>query len=169
VRLRNGVARGLAILALPLVAALWNVPIQLPEPIRFPNFVDSAAVSGAIITAMSKRRWIVEGDTGESIRAHFDVREHRLRLRVDYSPRGISFHYVDSTNLDEERPEGSTDPDAVLIHRRANKWIRVLGQEVQVQVQPWVFARDPTAVVPVDPALPVTAPEPPDPAPAPPR
>lgn len=139
-------------LLLPL-AAHARVPLEMPDKIALPQFTDTQKLGDAIVTALTNRKWLVEKDTGESITAHLDVRRHRLVLRIDYTPREISFHYVDSAELGYELEDGKP-----VIHPKANLWLRAVADEVQLQVQPFAFARDPAIVVPVTP--------PPDGAPA---
>jgi hypothetical protein len=103
---------------------------------------------------LTSKRWLVEADTGESIRARYVKRAHRLLIRVDYTPREISFHYVDSAALGYEHRE-----DGDYIHPNANVWLRQLGDEVHLKVQAFAFEREPADVVPVEPA-PDTVPPP---------
>lgn len=141
-------------LLLPLLAALplllgANVPMEWPKPIQWPEFIDSTRVAKALLEALADRKWLIEGDTGESITARYEVREHWLRIRIDYSPRGLAYHYVDSENYSYEVEYGER-----YIHRRANKVMGQLNREVRIQVQRMRFERDSTAVVPVVPAEP---------------
>ena len=156
----------LAVLALtfpPLALALD--PLRLPPEIPFPEFVDSIQVSGALVKALTVRKWTVEKDTGESVTAYKTQRALRLHLRIDYDNHHVSFHYLDSDNF-----HGEDDPrtGGILIHRKANVWLQALGEEVGLQMQPILFARDPAEIVPVTPSTdvaPVPAPVVPVPAP----
>lgn len=135
------------LLCLASFGARANEPLKLPDSMQFPQPVDSAAVASALIAAMTKKEWIVEKDTGEAITAYRAHRRLRLHMRVNYDGRGIAWQYLDSDNFHgEDAPDGG-----VLIHRKANAWLRELGAEVRLQLQPVVFARDPAVVVPVEP------------------
>ena len=132
-------------LLLPLLARAV-APLEVPPPIPFPQFVDSVKVSGALLTALTNCHWIVESDDGHSVMAHRLKRSHRLHARIDYDSHGVSFHYLDSDNFDVQDYEGVTQ-----IHRAVNSWLRELSNEVRLQMQPSLFARDPAEVVPVAP------------------
>lgn len=145
--LRNLRARALL---LPVMLLLMgNVPLELPPPIELQEFTDTARVSKALITALANRKWLVEADTGEAITARYDIRHHTLRLRLDYSPRRITYHFLNSENLDYE-----IEDDTALIHANVNKWLTQLDKEIQIQVQRFYFEREPMDVVP--PAKPAT-------------
>jgi hypothetical protein len=141
----------LLLLPLGLLLAAFTDPLQLPATIKFPEFTDSVKVSGALIQALRTRRWLIEADTGESITARLLVRRHMLRIRLDYSPRQVSFHYVDSEALDYAVEDGTPH-----IHGNANKWLRRLGIEVESELNKLFFARDPALVVPAEPQPPPT-------------
>lgn len=145
---RAAMARWRGLLLLPLLPLLLgaNVPMEWPRPIQWPEFVDSTRVAKALLEALASRKWLIEADTGDSITARYDVREHSLRIRIDYSPRALSYHYVDSRNFSYEEEFGER-----YIHRRANKIIGQLNREVRIQVQRMRFERDATTVVPVVP------------------
>lgn len=130
-----------------LLAARPNVPLELPLPITLPEAVDTIKISKALLTALANKKWMVEADTGSSITARFDKRRHALRIRIDYTPKSITFHYVDSGELSYEKYEGVD-----FIHPSANKWLLQLEKEVHIQVNRFRFERDPAEVVPVDPA-----------------
>jgi hypothetical protein len=149
------VALLLCLAAPMLMAAKSSVPIELPATVKLGRFTDTGRISEALITALTNKKWIVEADTGEAIRAHFNKREHQFVIRLDYTPHEISFHYVSSTDLGYQRND-----DRDYIHPNANKWLRQLGDEVQLQVQPFAFEREPTDVIPVTPAPPEPAPLP---------
>ena len=142
-----------------LMGAKSSVPIELPETIHLAQFTDTIKTSKVLIEALANKKWFVEADTGESITARLDVKSHRLRLRIDYTPRDISFHYVDSQELGYFEEQG-----AIYIHPNANKWLGRLETEVRIQVQRLNFDREPAEVVPVEPApgseTPPPAPEP---------
>lgn len=148
----------LILLAPLLMAARPSVPLELPPPMHLPEYTDSIKVSRGILAALAARKWLVEADTGESIRARLSIRRHALVVRIDYSPQQLSYHYVDSVDLGYEVDEG-----VPLIHPNANKWLQQLGDEVQIHVRRFYFEREPAEVVPLDPA---TAPPPEAPLPA---
>lgn len=153
---RKSLTLGLLLSLTPLL--LGNVPLELPPPLDLQAFTDTTRVSKALITALANRKWLVEADTGEAITARLEIRHHTLRLRLDYSPRRISYHYLNSENLDHE-----IEDDTQLIHANVNQWLLQLEKEVKIQVQRFYFERDPMEVVP--PAM-STAPAPAtDPAP----
>lgn len=143
-----------ALLLLAPALALALEPLRVPEPIPFPEFVDSIQVSGTLVKAFTVGKWTVEKDTGESVTAYKMQRALRLHVRIDYDNHSVSFHYLDSDNLHGRDDEHG----GVLIHRKANVWLQALGEEVRLQMQPLLFARDPAEVVPVTP------PTPPEPA-----
>jgi hypothetical protein len=136
-------------LALLLLAA---VPMEWPRPITWPEYVDSTRVAKGLLEALANRKWLIEGDTGESITARYVVRGHWLRIRIDYTPRGLAYRYLDSQDFDYEETNGGR-----FIHRRANKIMGQLNREVRIQVQRLRFEREPAQVVPVDPVEPPAA------------
>lgn len=136
-----------ALLTLPLAAAAVE-PLRLPPPIQFPQPVDSARVSAALLAACTRQKWIVEKDTGEVVTAYRQQRNLRLHISIAYDPKGIAYEYLDSDNFYGQDDEKG----GVLIHRRANAWLEALGDEVMLQLQPILFGREPALVVPVDPA-----------------
>jgi hypothetical protein len=136
----------LGLVAPPLLAALPAVPLELPGPIAFPQYLDTVKVSEAIMTAFTNKKWLIEADTGEAVRAHLAIRRHVLRIRIDYSTRGLSYHYLGSELLGYEEDAGEK-----YIHPNANKWLSQLAAEVQIQIQRLYFERTPAEVVPVEP------------------
>jgi hypothetical protein len=143
-----------------LMAPQSGVPMELPNAIGWEEFVDSTRVAEAVLDALAGRKWLIEADTGQSIIARHQVRVHWLRLRIDYGPRGVSYHYLDSGNYAYEEDEGQR-----YIHRRANKILQRLDDEVRIQVQRVRFQREPTEVVPIEPGADPAADPPPDAAP----
>lgn len=141
--------RALLLLAPLLLAAKLSVPLELPPPVQFPQFVDSLKVSKALVTALTNKKWLVEADTGEAVRGALKIRRHALRIRIEYTTRGIVYHYVDSVALGYEEDEGER-----YIHPNANKWLEQLEDEVNIQLQPLLFEREPAEVVPVEPPPP---------------
>lgn len=138
------------LLLLPLLALLLAaVPMEWPRPISWPEHIDSTRVAKGLLEALANRKWLIEGDTGESITARYVVREHWLRIRIDYTARGLTYHYVDSKDFDYAEAHGER-----TIHRRANKLMGQLNREVRIQVQRMRFEREPARVVPVDPVAP---------------
>ena len=136
-----------ALLALPLAAAAVE-PLRLPPPIQFPQPVDSARVSAALLAACTRQKWIVEKDTGEAVTAYREQRKLRLHVSIVYDPKGVTYEYLDSDNFYGQ----DDDKGGVLIHRRANVWLEALGDEVMLQLQPILFEREPAQVVePVKP------------------
>lgn len=145
------------LLLLPVLALLLAaVPMEWPRPIAWPEYIDSTRVAKGLLEALANRKWLIEGDTGESITARYAVREHWLRIRIDYTSRGLTYRYLDSKDFDYEEAGGER-----YIHRRANKIMGQLNREVRIQVQRMRFEREPALVVPVDPL------EPPEAGPAP--
>lgn len=152
----NASARWPRLLLLPLLALLLgaNVPMEWPRPIQWPEFVDSTRVAKALLEALAGRKWFIEADTGDAITARYEVREHVLRIRIDYSPHGLRYRYLDSVNYSYEEENGER-----YIHRRANRIMGQLNREVRIQVQRLRFEREATAVVPVAPPETDGAPE----------
>lgn len=128
-------------------AAQSSVPMELPPPLELPEFTDSIKVSKALLLALSNCKWLVESDTGESITARLDIRRHTARIRLDYTPRRIRYHYLDSAELGYEIEDGEP-----LIHPAFNKWLQQLDQEIRIQTQRFYFEREPVDVVPGTPA-----------------
>lgn len=136
-------------------AAQSGEPMAWPEPIQWGEFLDTTRVSGALLEALANSKWLVEADTGESITARYEVRVHVLRIRIDYGPQRVSYHYVDSENYAYEEENGER-----YIHRRANKIMGRLDKEVRIQLQRARFQREPLQVVPVEPPADAAPPEP---------
>lgn len=151
----------LPLLAL-LMAAQSSVPLELPGAIHLPETTDTNKISKGLLTALANKKWLVEADTGESITARLNLRSHVLRMRLDYTPREITYHYVDSQELGYLLDQGE-----IYLHPHVNKWLRQLDDEVRIQVQRFYFEREPAEVVPVEPAL-KAEPAAPAPQPAPP-
>lgn len=149
---------------LVLAALLWcsiapvaqaGEEMEWPAPIAWGEYVDSTRVAKALLEALANSKWFIEADTGESIIARYEVRAHRLRVRIDYAPQRIRYHYVDSENFSYEEENGRR-----YIHRRANRIMGKLNREVRIQVQRMRFEREPMRVVPVLPAEPEQPAEP---------
>lgn len=136
----------LLLFAARLMAAQSSVPLNLPPPMSLPEFTDTTKVSKALLTALANRKWLVEADTGEFITARLNIRAHSALIRLDYTPRQIKFHFLESTNLGQEIENGE-----ILIHPNFNKWLLQLQSEIQIQVQRFSFEREPMAVVPPAP------------------
>lgn len=138
------------LLFLPLALLLMgNTELVLPPPIEVPADMDTPLISKAILTAMAKRHWLPQSDTGSSIVAELTVREkHMVRLRIDYTRKEIRFWYLDSRGMDYEVEDGQP-----YIHSRFMSWTQNLARDIRTQVHHFRFEREPVDVVP--PARPV--------------
>ena len=139
------VLRALLLPALALLVGASSVPLQLPPVIHFAQDTETARTSQALAAALASKHWAIESDTGASITARLDG-HGLLRLRIDYTPREISFHYVASDGLGARE-----NPGAIEIHPRVNKWLRRLENAIRIQLQGLKIELPPTEVVPLAP------------------
>jgi hypothetical protein len=154
-------AAALAAALLPLPAAATD-PLQMPAAIVFPQAVDLDNVRGAILTALARRRWIAEADIEGGFVAVLQVRDHLLRIRIEYESRQVRYVYVNSRNLDYE-----IDDDGVpQIHYKVNRWLSALDLEMKRQLQLVMFDRDRVQVRPPREPPPAAAPQAAPPPPA---
>lgn len=133
------------LLLLPLTLLLMgNTELVLPPPIEVPADMDTPLISKAILTAMAKRHWLPQSDTGSSIVAELTVREkHMIKLRIDYTRKEIRFWYLGSSGMDYEVDDGQQ-----YIHSRFNTWSQNLARDIHTQVHRFRFEREPVDVVP---------------------
>lgn len=135
--------KSLTLLLLPLTLLLMgNSVLELPPPIAVPDDMDTPLISKAILTAMAKRHWLPQSDTGSSIVAELEVRKHMIQVRIDYTRKEIRFWYLDSREMDYEVDEGRQ-----YIHSSFMRWTNRLAQDVRTQVHRFRFDREPVDVI----------------------
>ena len=128
--------------------------LEWPEPIAWGEPVARVQLAQALREALEGAKWVVESDSGSAITARHEARTHVLRLRLDYGPQLVTYHYVDSANYGYAR-EGERQ----YIHRRANKLIKRLDREVRTQVQRVRFERGDEPETEIVPVLPEEEPQ----------
>jgi hypothetical protein len=158
--LRSWLVAALLAAALAPVGAAGAEDMEWPEPIAWGERINRVRVAEALRAALVDARWQVESDSGQSLTARHENGDHWLRVRLDYGPQQVRYHYVDSANYSYRHEGGRSS-----IHRRANRLLRKLDRAVHAQIRRMRFELgDETEVVPVlpaDEALPDPADEPP--------
>lgn len=101
--------------------------LERTEPVRTPQTIITAHVTTeqvkkAIIEAGQGRDWIMSVVRPGVINATQNVRKHSVTIRIDYSEKDYSIHYVNSVNLLASGGE---------IHRSYNHWVNNLDKDIQ--------------------------------------
>ncbi|XBS70894.1 hypothetical protein ABK905_07445 [Acerihabitans sp. KWT182] len=97
--------------------------LNISEPISGHLSADEVRI--AILQAGIEREWVMTPAAPGIINGHLSQREHRVDIRISYSPTGYSINYVDSRNL--KAKDG-------LIHRSYNRWIHNLDHDIQLKL-----------------------------------
>jgi hypothetical protein len=85
-----------------------------------------AQVKGAIITACRDKGWFVNPRADDHVIATAHVRQHTAVVDIHYSPEHYAITYKDSEVLLY---------DGQQIHRNYNKWIQLLEERINVELQ----------------------------------
>lgn len=99
-------------------------PILTPDTI-VTNHVTSEQVKQAILSAGMGRNWIMTAAGPGVINATQKARDHSATVRINYSEREYSIHYVSSVNLMASGGE---------IHRTYNNWVNNLDNDIQIKL-----------------------------------
>jgi hypothetical protein len=127
--------------------ALASVPLELPAPVHLPDDADPTRIGAALSDALTSRKWTVESQNLTSVTARIETNGRTLRVRLDYTPHDVSYHYVDSRDLGYYEEQGS-----IFVLPKANKWLEQLDGAVRARVRQLGKDAEPAEVVPVDPA-----------------
>ena len=117
-----------SLVALFLAGCATSQPIHNVNDTPVPRLVTASEneVGKAVITAVTKRGWVVTKDEPGLIEARLNVRnKHTALVSIPYTNKNFSIEYKDSTNLDHK---GNT------IHRNYNKWVILLDREIQQEL-----------------------------------
>lgn len=124
-RLKQWLAGGLCIVALAGCAALERTePVRTPQTI-ITQRVTTEQVKDAIINAGQGRDWIMSVAGPGVINATQNIRKHSVTVRINYSDKSYSIHYVSSVNLLASEGE---------IHRSYNHWVNNLDKDIQKRI-----------------------------------
>lgn len=124
-RLKQWLAGGLCIVALAGCAALERTePVRTPQTI-ITQHVTTEQVKDAIINAGQGRDWIMSVAGPGVINATQNIRKHSVTVRINYSDKSYSIHYVSSVNLLASEGE---------IHRSYNHWVNNLDKDIQKRI-----------------------------------
>lgn len=82
-------------------------------------------VRSAIITACREKEWIVDTAVDGLIVATAHVRQHTAVVDIRYSPTSYSITYKDSDTLLY---------DGEQIHRNYNKWVKLLAERIDLEL-----------------------------------
>ncbi|NIY49475.1 hypothetical protein [Cedecea colo] len=121
-KLKQLLAAAICIFALAGCSAL-----ERTEPVRTPQTIITAHVTTeqvkqAIINAGQGRDWIMSVAGPGVINATQNVRKHSVTIRINYSEKEYTIHYVSSVNLLASDGE---------IHRAYNHWVNNLDKDIQ--------------------------------------
>ncbi|WP_435928198.1 hypothetical protein [Dryocola sp. BD613] len=121
-KFKQMIAAAVCIAALAGCSALERTePVRTPQTI-ITQHVTTDQVKEAIINAGQGRDWIMSAAGPGVINATQNVRKHSVTIRINYSEREYSIHYVNSVNLLASDGE---------IHRAYNHWVNNLDKDIQ--------------------------------------
>ncbi|WP_428773810.1 hypothetical protein [Vibrio sp.] len=113
------------VIALLLVGCGRVQPIMEVENTPVAYQLQNEQVKKAIVTAATKRGWIVNEIKPGMLKGSITVRSHFAEINMPYSNKYYSIHYVKSVNL---------KADDGKIHRNYNRWINNLNIDIQRQL-----------------------------------
>lgn len=121
-KLKQMLAAVICIFALAGCSALERTePVRTPRTI-ITSHVSTEQVKQAIINAGQGRDWIMSVAGPGVINATQNVRKHSVTIRINYSEKEYTIHYVNSVNLLASGGE---------IHRAYNHWVNNLDKDIQ--------------------------------------
>lgn len=86
---------------------------------RFDETYELEQVEKAIKKALIGRDWRIKETSPGIIQATLRVRNHVVKIRIEYTQETMTVFYVDSTNMGYEEKG-----DRRLIHRKYNGWVQ---------------------------------------------
>lgn len=125
--------RWLGTLVLVLSLSVWSMGCGGQKGIRVQNPAPIAAAANlelteqAILDTLPRRGWTAESVEPGRVIAFLPVRTHLLRVEIRYDADRVTVHYVDSSNLNEER-----DGDEIYVHKKVNGWMKNLAQDLSM-------------------------------------
>lgn len=121
-KLKQMLAAAICVAALAGCSALERTePVRTPQTI-ITQHVTAEQVKEAIINAGQGRDWIMSAAGPGVINASQNVRKHSVTIRINYSEKEYTIHYVNSVNLLASNGE---------IHRAYNHWVNNLDKDIQ--------------------------------------
>ncbi|MCT4707477.1 hypothetical protein MUA04_06210 [Enterobacteriaceae bacterium H11S18] len=124
-KLKQFLAGAICIAALTGCSAMDRTkPVLTPDTI-VTQHVTADQVKQAILTAGQGRNWIMTVAGPGVINATQNARDHSATVRINYSEREYSIHYVSSVNLMASGGE---------IHRAYNHWVNNLDNDIKVKL-----------------------------------
>lgn len=115
---------GLLLAACVRTQPVYNVT-EIPVVTASPGTPSLDQVKGAIITACREKEWLVNPVEDGFIVATAHVRSHTAVVDIRYSPTSYSITYKDSDALLY---------DGEKIHRNYNKWIKLLSERIDLEL-----------------------------------
>ncbi|CDH18220.1 conserved exported hypothetical protein [Xenorhabdus bovienii str. kraussei Quebec] len=82
-------------------------------------------VKKAILEAGQKRKWVMNDVSPGIIDGLLKNRSHDVKIRITYTDKNYTIHYVSSQNL--KAHDGN-------IHRNYNRWINSLDNDIQLRL-----------------------------------
>lgn len=124
-KLKQMIAGVICIVALAGCSAMDRTkPVLTPQTI-VTQHLTSEQVKQAILNAGQGRNWIMSVAGPGVINATQNVRDHSATVRINYSEREYSIHYVSSVNLMASGGE---------IHRAYNNWVNNLDNDIKIKL-----------------------------------
>jgi hypothetical protein len=103
------------------------VPIYNITKTPILNKLSIEQVEKKIILALSRKGWRIISKKKGLIDAKINVRTHTAKIRVLFTKKHYSIHYLDSTNL-------KYNSNKKIIHKSYNNWIVYIEQQIQVEL-----------------------------------
>ncbi|MCT4700312.1 hypothetical protein MUA02_00415 [Enterobacteriaceae bacterium H20N1] len=124
-KFKQMIAAAVCIAALAGCSAMDRTKPVLTPTTVVTQHVTADQVKQAILTAGQGRNWIMTVAGPGVINATQNVRDHSATVRINYSEREYSIHYVSSVNLMASGGE---------IHRAYNHWVNNLDNDIKVKL-----------------------------------
>ncbi|MDQ2076642.1 hypothetical protein [Marinimicrobium sp. ABcell2] len=109
-----------------LVFAQRIAPLENPEPLAIPESLTTAEAKEVITDALFNRGWTIAEDSGDTMVADLQVRDHWLQVDISIADNQIALSYRDSDNLNYGTRRGTE-----VIHRSYGRWTDTLLSDIR--------------------------------------
>jgi hypothetical protein len=99
------------------------------EPFDLEGTYEMATVEKAIKKALVGRGWRVNETEPGIVHATLRLRQHVVKVRIEYSKTELTVFYVDSTNMKYKEKKGKR-----TIHRKYHGWVNNVQYDVLVHL-----------------------------------
>jgi hypothetical protein len=109
-----------------LVFAQRVAPLHNPDPVPVPASLTAAEVKEIVTDALFDRGWTIAEDSGSTMVADLQVRDHWLQVEISVADNQVALSYKDSDNLNYGERRGTQ-----VIHRSFGRWTANLLSDIR--------------------------------------